>query len=223
MSPKEFGIHAGFDQSHVRRILNNPEKYQWAKYGIAEAERMGRRWRIWALPGQGSRNPLVPNPDQPKQPVGPDSEALQEHHRNLRRVAGEWFSQLVSETGTPYTPRNLAFPTSFRPEDLDRGWREKGSLAWEVGDDGSIETWIIIERSEPLLVNCLQEHFESVRKGYRDLKEALMENLRQAKGEPIFGKGPNPGWALSEVLERIGSSVYISGSCGLCTPTVESS
>lgn len=46
LSVKEFAEIRNISESHVRRVLENLDRFPWNKYGIADAYKFGRSWKI---------------------------------------------------------------------------------------------------------------------------------------------------------------------------------
>lgn len=46
LSVKDFAERQGIGEVQLRRVLENPEHYPWSLYGIEQANKVGRDWRI---------------------------------------------------------------------------------------------------------------------------------------------------------------------------------
>jgi len=48
---KQAAVIINKSEGHVRRVLENPEKYPWENYGIIESShRLGKEWRVFLTP-----------------------------------------------------------------------------------------------------------------------------------------------------------------------------
>lgn len=50
LTVKQAALQLNLSQGHIRRILEHPEKYPWRYYGITEAYKPGKEWRIFRAP-----------------------------------------------------------------------------------------------------------------------------------------------------------------------------
>lgn len=50
LTVKQAAIQLNRHPGHVRRVLEHPEKYPWHYYGITEAYKPGKEWRIFRAP-----------------------------------------------------------------------------------------------------------------------------------------------------------------------------
>jgi hypothetical protein len=49
LSVKEFAETKNFSEPQIRRVLEHPDHYPWNRYGIADAYKTGRAWKIIPL------------------------------------------------------------------------------------------------------------------------------------------------------------------------------
>jgi len=50
LTVKQAAIQLNRHPGHVRRVLEHPEKYPWRYYGITEAHKPGKEWRVFLTP-----------------------------------------------------------------------------------------------------------------------------------------------------------------------------
>jgi len=50
LTVKQAALQLNLSQGHIRRILEHPEEYLWRYYGITEAYKSGKEWKVFLNP-----------------------------------------------------------------------------------------------------------------------------------------------------------------------------